>query len=60
MSQQDDTLRNKLQQQLEEIQQNGDDTDIARDLVEWFFQQLIELEFNGQIGAERYERSEGR
>ena len=43
MSQQDDTLRKKLQQQLVEFQQTGEDNDILRELVEWLFQELIEL-----------------
>lgn len=60
MSQQDNTLRKKLRQQLEEFQETDEGKDVLRDLVEWLFQELIELEFNEQIGAERYERSSER
>ena len=34
--------------------------DLIRDAVRYVFQELIESEASAQIGAERYERSEGR
>lgn len=43
---------------MEEFQQNDEGKDILRDLVEWLIQELIELEFNQQISAERYKRRE--
>jgi transposase-like protein len=60
MSQQDDTLRAKLQQHLGEQQEEGAQKDVLRDLVEWLVQELLNLEFDQFLGAERYERSEGR
>ena len=58
MSQPDNTLRNKLRQYLENI--NPSETDWLRDLMEWLFQEMLDLEFNEHLGAEAYERSEGR
>jgi len=60
MSQQDDTLRSKLLQQLEALKEQGNEKDILRDLTEWFLQELLDLEFNQFLGADRYERSENR
>lgn len=58
MSQSDDTLRNKLRQYLENI--NPSETEWLRELTEWLFQELLDLEFNEHLGAEPYERSEER
>ena len=58
MSQHDDTLRHKLRQYLESI--NPSETDWIRDLMEWLFQEMLDLEFNEHLGAEPYERSEER
>jgi putative transposase len=60
MSQQHHTLRQKLEQRLERIQKESQDTDWLRDLVEWLIQELLNLEFLEFVGAEPYERSEGR
>ena len=38
----------------------GDGVDLIRDAVQLVFQELIELEATEHIGAERYERNEGR
>ena len=38
----------------------GDGVDLIRDAVRMVFQELIELEATGVIGAGRYERTEGR
>ncbi len=35
-------------------------TDWLRELVEWLVQELLELEFSEFLGAEPYERNEGR
>ncbi|MEA3441722.1 MAG: IS256 family transposase [Chloroflexota bacterium] len=58
MSQQNDTLREKLRQHLEELQDTEDETDLLRGMVEWLVQELLELEFEEYIGADRHERSE--
>ena len=60
MSQQDDTVGQSLRQQLEEFLETNEGDDLLRKIVEWTLQELIELEFNEQIGAKRYERSEER
>jgi putative transposase len=60
MSQQHHTLRQKLEQRLERIQKESQDPDWLRDLVEWLIQELLNLEFLEFVGAEPYERSEGR
>lgn len=60
MSQQDDTLRTKLLQHLEELQEQDTKKDVLQELVEWLLQELLNLEFDQFLGAGRYERSEGR
>ena len=60
MSQPDNTLKETLQQHFKEFQETQEGNDLLRNLVEWILQELIELEFNEQTGAERYERSEER
>jgi putative transposase len=60
MSQPDDTLGQKLRQQLEAIKGTEEGTDWLRELVEWMIQELLDLEFKEFLGAEPYERSEKR
>lgn len=60
MSQHDDTSGLSFRKQLEEYLETSEGGDLLRNIVEWILQELIELEFNDQIGAERYERSEDR
>lgn len=60
MSQHDDTSGLSFRKQLEAYLETSEGGDLLRDIVEWILQELIELEFNDQIGAERYERSEDR
>ena len=38
----------------------GDGTDLVRELAQFMLQELIEVEATAQIGAGRYERSDGR
>ncbi|MFC2055918.1 transposase [Chloroflexota bacterium] len=45
---------------MEEFQKIDEGKEVLCDLVEWLFQELFELEFNEQIGAKRYEKSEER
>ena len=60
MSQQDDNPGQSLRQQLEEFLETNEGENLLRNIVEWILQELIELEFYEQIGAERYERSQER
>lgn len=60
MSQLDDTLRQKLRQQLEAIKGTEEGKDWLKELVEWLIQGLLDLEFTDFIGTEPYERSEKR
>jgi putative transposase len=46
--------------ELPETFKTTDGVDLIRDAVRYVFQELIESEATTQIGAERYERSEGR
>ena len=60
MSQHDDTPGQSIRQQLEEFLETNEGDDLLRNIVEWTLQELIEIEFNEQIGADRYERSKER
>jgi len=60
ISQHDDTLRQALGQHLKELKETFEGKELLRELVNWLFQELIELEFSEQIGAERCERCEER
>ena len=59
MSQPEDTLREKLRQQLRKLKEDGE-ADWLRELMEWVLQELLELEFTEFLRAEPYERSEER
>jgi putative transposase len=60
MSQQDDTLKQRLQQHLDNLEEVNEDKDWLRDLVEWLVQGLLDIEFSEFVAAEPYERSEER
>lgn len=60
MSQHDDTLKQRLQQHLENLEEVNEDKDWLRDLVEWLVQELLDIEFSEFVAAEPYERSEER
>ena len=60
MSYKDDTLKQRLRQHLENLEEMNEDKDWLRDLVEWLVQELLEVEFSEFIAAEPYERSEDR
>ncbi len=60
MSQHDDTLRQRLQQYLDNIEEVEEGKDWPRDLFEWLVQELLDVEFSEFITAEPYERSEER
>ncbi len=60
MSQHDDTLRQRLRQYLDNIEEVEEGKDWPRDLVEWLVQELLDVEFSEFMAVEPYERSEER
>jgi transposase-like protein len=60
MSHAHDNLSSQLRQRLREIKEAGGGRDWLRDLVEWLLQELLEAELIEHLGAEPYERTEGR
>lgn len=60
MSRAHDNLTSQLRQRLREIRQDGREQDWLRELVEWLLQEFLEVEFTEHLGAEPYERTEGR
>lgn len=60
MSHRDDTLQAALEQHLEALKAREDPDDWMRDLLEWLLQELLDLEFDQHLGADRYERTEDR
>jgi len=60
MSHEDDTLKQRLRQHLEDLEEVKEEKDWLRDLVEWLVQELLDVEFSEFMVAEPYERSEER
>ena len=60
MSRAHDNPTSQLRQRLREIKQDGRQQDWLRELVEWLLQEFLEVEFIEHLGAEPYERTEGR
>jgi transposase-like protein len=60
MSHDDNTLKQRLRQHLENLEEVKEDKDWLRDLVEWLAQELLDVEFSEFVAAEPYERSEER
>ena len=60
MSHDYDTLKQMLQQQLDNLKEVDEGKDWLRDLVEWLVQELLDIEFCDYMAAEPYERSEDR
>ena len=60
MPQHDDTLRQRLRQYLDNIEEVKEGKDWLRDLVEWLVQELLDVEFSKFMAAEPYERSKDR
>jgi transposase-like protein len=60
MSQHDETLRQRLRQYLDNIEEVKEGKDWLRDLVEWLVQELLEVEFSEFMVVEPYEGSEDR
>jgi len=60
MSQSKLCLEDKLRKKLEEVNSEEPGTEWLRDLVEWLYQELLEMEFTEHLGAGRYERTADR
>ncbi len=68
MSHRDDTLQAALEhncpsipwEHLEALKAGEEHDDWMRDLLEWLLQELLDLEFDQHLGADRYERTDDR
>ena len=60
MSQSQNSLHEKLLEKLQTVKSDEPETGWLRDLVEWLYQEMMELEFADQLGAGHYERTETR
>jgi len=60
MSQSRNSVHDKLRKRLEEVNSEEAGSDWLRDLVEWLYQEMLEMEFTEHVGAERYERTSDR
>jgi len=60
MSQSRSSLQEKLRRKLEEVKSEEPGTDWLRDLVEWLYQEMLEMEFSAHLGADPYERTPHR
>jgi len=60
MSQSQNTLHEKLLEKLQTVKSEDVQADWLRDLVEWLYQEMLEMEFTDQLGAGLYERTATR
>ncbi|HUT86856.1 MAG TPA: transposase, partial [Candidatus Heimdallarchaeota archaeon] len=60
MSQSRSSLQEKLLKKLQAVKLEEPETDWLRDLVEWLYQQMLEMEFTDHLGAGPYERTADR
>jgi len=60
MSQSRNTLQEKLLKKLQAVKSEEPETDWLRDLVEWLYQEMLEMEFTDHLGAGHYERTPDR
>ena len=60
MSQSQDSLHEKLLEKLQAVKSDEPETDWLRDLVEWLYQEMMEMEFTDHLGAGHYERTARR
>jgi hypothetical protein len=51
MSQSQDSLHEKLLEKLQAVKSDEPETDWLRDLVEWLYQEMMEMEFADQLGG---------
>jgi len=60
MSQSQNSLHEKLLEKLQAVKSDEPEADWLRDLVEWLYQEMMEMEFANQLGAGHYERTAAR
>jgi len=60
MSQSQNSLHEKLLEKLQTVKSDEPETGWLRDLVEWLYQEMMEMEFTDQLGAGHYERTATR
>ena len=60
MSQSRNAVHTKLRKKLEEVNLEEASSDWLRDLVEWLYQEMLEMEFTEHVGAAPYERTADR
>ena len=60
MSQSRNSVHDKLRKKLEEVNSEEAGRDWLRDLVEWLYQEMLEMEFTEHVGAAPYERTADR
>ena len=60
MSQSQSCLQEKLQKKLEGVKWEEPGADWLRDLVEWFYLEMLEMEFSTHLSADPYERTADR
>ncbi len=60
MSQSRSAVQAKLREKLEEVNSEEASSDWLRDLVEWLYQEMLEMEFTEHVGAVPYERTADR
>ena len=60
MSQSRNSVHDKLRKKLEEVNSEEAGSEWLRDLVEWLYQEMLEMEFTEHVGAGRYERTADR
>ncbi len=60
MSQSRSSLQEKLLKKLQAVKLEELETDWLRDLVEWLYQEMLEMEFTDHLGAGHYERTPTR
>ena len=60
MSQSCNTVHDKLRKKLEEVNSEEAGSDWLRDLIEWLYQEMLEMEFTEHVHAGPYERTANR
>jgi len=60
MSQSQNSVHEKLLKKLQSVKLEEPKTDWLRDLVEWLYQEMLEVEFTDHLGAGHYERTPDR
>ena len=60
MSQAQSCLEEKLRKKLAAVKSEKPGTDSLSDLVEWLYQEMLEMEFTEHLGTSRYEQTADR